>query len=119
MKNINRVDHDKKKCQQLSQSLEHILNVKSQNCCELINKFDEYTYGNKKNITPYMVDVTIKYYDFILDLFKNKNYNILPKFTLKKILRIRNYIKKTNIIIYENKKKKMILFPNYIKATPL
>jgi len=87
---------------------------------ELINQFDQifypYVYGNDSNPSTHAKLVAHKYYDFILELWKTENYNIFPKFTLKKILNARNYISKHNIIIYYgNGKVKKYLFPNYIK----
>ena len=89
------------------------------NCIQLIHKFDNlfvnHIYKNDANITDLMRSVTIGYYDFILDMWKRKDYSIFSNFTLKKILKSRDYIKKNNIIVYENHTKKLILFPDYSK----
>lgn len=87
---------------------------------QLIDDFDKifypYIYQNVNEINPRAKLVAYKYYDFILELWKNSDYRIFEKQTLKKILKSRSYISKHNLIIYYgDRKKKRYLFPGFIK----
>ncbi|XWV25473.1 putative ORFan [Tupanvirus deep ocean] len=87
---------------------------------ELVDKFDQifypYVYENQKNISEYAKLVAVKYYDFILELWKTENYQIFKRQTLKKILNASDYIYKHNIIVhYGSGKIKKYLFPNFLK----
>lgn len=86
---------------------------------KLINQFDQlfypYAYECKTDIDNQTRLIAQRYYDFILELWQTKNYQVLPKSVLKKIFNSRDFIVKHNLIIYLRGKTKKYLFPGYLK----
>lgn len=105
----------------LTEKLKYIMgDNSSKNYKQLVKDFDQlfypYIYQGVRDVSPYAKSVAYKYYDFILELWKSKNYQIFAKQTLKKILGAKDYITKHNLIIYYgNGDRKKYLFPGYIK----
>lgn len=68
---------------------------------QLIHAFDQVFYPTIESYgmipTSYMTNVALRYYAFILKMYKDKNYDIFSKVTLKKILRNRRYIVKNRV----------------------
>lgn len=93
----------------LADKLKSILRIDVDlNYKQLINKFDDvfypYVYEHQKNVPSFAKDIAVRYYDFIKEMYKEKNYQIFSKETLKKILTRRQYLAKNSIIIYQDDK---------------
>lgn len=90
----------------IEKKFKYILNINENlNYKQLIEIFNNiFDNVEQKNISNEMINIIHRYYDFILEMWKDKNYNIFRKKTLKKILICRNYIEKYNINVYKDDK---------------
>lgn len=120
LKKQNTIPIDSVEGKYLEEKMQYIMNDYSlKNYKQLIDDFDKIFYPimekQHMHISESTKLIAYRYYDFILEMWKNKNYQILSKQTLKKILKSRKYISKQNLVIYYgNGKIKRYLFPGYI-----